>query len=247
MRDGSRGFILFVKMIWAKKRFTILQRDWFRCSYCGKNWKDVTLEIDHIIPKSNWWSDNIENLTTCCRECNIGKWWKEIQEHSKDLYKEKLKDAVKELKNHLYQLWNNKYKLGTIDNKTVALISIYCSDAIMWSDNVKYKSYLDYPPLYWKWSPYWEDWKNVDVKKMDVLFQKWGEFCDDIISCILWEEKMWVNCIFEDDILEDDHRTNKDAPMYSRLNYQLWYLLKWEVSDYVLRKYVLSYKSLCDD
>lgn len=234
-------------MIWAKKRFWVLQRDWFRCSYCGKKWKDVSLEVDHIIPKSKWGKDTIDNLTTCCRECNIWKWSETIKEHWKNLYKHKLRDTVKELKEYIYSLWNNKYKLWQIDKNTVALISIYCDNWIMWQDWMKYKSYLDYPPLYSKWSPYWENWEDVDIKKMDILFQKWWEFCDDIISCILLDEKTHIEYIFEDHILIDEHRSNKQAPMSSRLNYELWKMLKWEVSDYVLIKYVLSYKSLSDD
>jgi hypothetical protein len=56
-----------------KLRFTILQRDQFRCVYCGNKAPDVVLHIDHIHPKSKGGEDVIENLVTSCLDCNIGK------------------------------------------------------------------------------------------------------------------------------------------------------------------------------
>ena len=55
-------------------RFRILQRDGFRCQYCGRTAKDdVKLEIDHIRPTCEGGSDEASNLITSCFECNRSK------------------------------------------------------------------------------------------------------------------------------------------------------------------------------
>jgi len=58
------------------QRFKILQRDGFTCQYCGAApWKDknITLEVDHIFPRSLGGGDEEDNLITACRDCNQGK------------------------------------------------------------------------------------------------------------------------------------------------------------------------------
>ena len=57
-------------------RFRILERDGFRCQYCGRSPKDdnsVVLHIDHIFPVSKGGTDKESNLITSCKECNLGK------------------------------------------------------------------------------------------------------------------------------------------------------------------------------
>lgn len=58
-----------------KLRFEIFQRDKFTCQYCGrtKDGDKVKLELDHIVPVSKGGTDEINNLTTSCRDCNQGK------------------------------------------------------------------------------------------------------------------------------------------------------------------------------
>jgi len=55
-------------------RFSILQRDNFRCQYCGKTAQDdVKLEVDHIMPLCKGGLDEDSNLITACFECNRSK------------------------------------------------------------------------------------------------------------------------------------------------------------------------------
>jgi hypothetical protein len=54
-------------------RFEILKRDDFKCQYCGRTSKEVTLEVDHIIAKAQGGSDLPENLLAACFDCNRGK------------------------------------------------------------------------------------------------------------------------------------------------------------------------------
>ena len=58
----------------AGLRWLILKRDNYRCVLCGKGSEDnVKLEVDHIIPVSEWGRTEESNLRTLCRECNRGK------------------------------------------------------------------------------------------------------------------------------------------------------------------------------
>lgn len=59
--------------ITKKLRFEVFKRDDFKCAYCGKSPPEVTLEIDHIHPKSKGGKDDINNYITACFDCNRGK------------------------------------------------------------------------------------------------------------------------------------------------------------------------------
>lgn len=56
-----------------RTRFEIFKRDGFSCRYCGRTPPDVLLHVDHIVPRSDDGSDDPENLTTACQDCNLGK------------------------------------------------------------------------------------------------------------------------------------------------------------------------------
>jgi len=59
-----------------KLRFRVLQRDNFKCCFCGSSpAKDpaIELHIDHILPWSNGGETVIDNLQTLCSKCNLGK------------------------------------------------------------------------------------------------------------------------------------------------------------------------------
>ena len=59
-----------------KLRFTVLQKDDFRCRSCGaspaKN-PGIELHVDHIVPWSKGGETEIMNLQTLCSKCNLGK------------------------------------------------------------------------------------------------------------------------------------------------------------------------------
>lgn len=55
-------------------RFRVLERDGFRCRYCGKGAaQGALLEVDHVHPRSHGGRDSHENLVTACSSCNGGK------------------------------------------------------------------------------------------------------------------------------------------------------------------------------
>lgn len=64
-----------IKNSFLKLRFEIFKKDNFMCQYCGRNPKDnkCKLVIDHIIPRALGGTNDINNLTTSCESCNLGK------------------------------------------------------------------------------------------------------------------------------------------------------------------------------
>jgi len=68
-QENSRNISLSV-------RLKVLNRDNFRCVFCGKSpATDIgtKLHLDHIKPFSKGGKSIIENLQTLCEECNLGK------------------------------------------------------------------------------------------------------------------------------------------------------------------------------
>lgn len=59
-----------------RMRFSIYERDGYRCRKCGVNGrynKYVQLEIDHIIPIAKGGKTTYDNLQTLCHRCNVEK------------------------------------------------------------------------------------------------------------------------------------------------------------------------------
>ena len=59
----------------AQLRFRILQRDGFRCRYCGRSGDapGVVLHVDHVVSVAAGGTTSEDNLRTACEECNLGK------------------------------------------------------------------------------------------------------------------------------------------------------------------------------
>ena len=71
------------------QRFRVLERDGYRCVYCGNTPNEARLVVDHIFPQSKLIKSagNMDvNLVTACEICNSGKSDRKI---------ERLPDAVK--------------------------------------------------------------------------------------------------------------------------------------------------------
>ena len=56
-----------------KMRFSIYQRDGYRCCICGRGQKNNLLEIDHIKPIAKGGKSTYDNLQTLCQRCNQNK------------------------------------------------------------------------------------------------------------------------------------------------------------------------------
>ena len=86
------------KSIGNGKRFNVLNRDNFTCTYCGRSRDEdnVKLEIDHIVPVTKGGTNSEDNLTTSCYECNRGKGVKLLNKSDKSL---RLRQAIYKQKN----------------------------------------------------------------------------------------------------------------------------------------------------
>lgn len=56
-----------------KMRFSIYERDGYRCRRCGVSQRYALLEIDHIIPIAKGGKSTYQNLQTLCHRCNTEK------------------------------------------------------------------------------------------------------------------------------------------------------------------------------
>lgn len=66
-------------------RWKTLERDGFRCHYCGESPHrnpDIILHADHIIPKSKGGINALSNLITSCSKCNFSKGDSELTEEN---------------------------------------------------------------------------------------------------------------------------------------------------------------------
>jgi 5-methylcytosine-specific restriction endonuclease McrA len=57
----------------SPNRVNILWRDNHKCQYCGNNFPDPQLTMDHVIPKSRGGQNTWDNLVTACKKCNQKK------------------------------------------------------------------------------------------------------------------------------------------------------------------------------
>jgi len=75
LKENSRNISLSL-------RLKVLNRDNFRCVFCGKSPATdfgTKLHIDHSVPFSKGGKSTLENLQTLCEECNLGKSDSEIE------------------------------------------------------------------------------------------------------------------------------------------------------------------------
>lgn len=54
-------------------KFEVLERDHYRCVYCGATALDARLEVDHYQPVASGGTNDLWNLVTACSSCNRGK------------------------------------------------------------------------------------------------------------------------------------------------------------------------------
>lgn len=61
------------KHISTRTRFEVLKRDGFTCQYCGRKAPNVELHVDHVQAVVRGGKNDMDNLTSACADCNLGK------------------------------------------------------------------------------------------------------------------------------------------------------------------------------
>jgi hypothetical protein len=84
--ESGREFVAKQKAtINSTKRYAVFYRSGFKCQACGASPNtnnNVTLHVDHILPKSLGGTESVDNLQTLCMPCNISKGNKFIFNHN---------------------------------------------------------------------------------------------------------------------------------------------------------------------
>ena len=70
-----------------RHRWRILERDGFRCIYCGATpWDDnAKLHLDHIVPLVDDGKSTASNIVTSCKSCNISKNKRPIRKETREV------------------------------------------------------------------------------------------------------------------------------------------------------------------
>lgn len=120
-------------------RFEVFKRDDFRCQYCGRQTPSVILQIDHIVPRSQGGSDEINNLVTSCTDCNLGKsnvpLWKKrgVDDRIKEI--ELLRERQEQIEWYEQVKRQLKEKEDASLDQLNQLWSTRCNRKFGWSDN----------------------------------------------------------------------------------------------------------------
>jgi hypothetical protein len=61
------------RAISKRTRVLLLQRDGYRCRFCGTTAAEARLHVDHVMPRTRGGTDTLDNLATLCEDCNTGK------------------------------------------------------------------------------------------------------------------------------------------------------------------------------
>jgi len=152
----------------------VLERDQYRCVYCGvesnasleDNKKTARLSIDHIIPAARGGKTTVENLATCCRQCNMEKSDRTPQEWGMEMGF--LSDGL------------------IFDGKTVARLSRKKSDRVFSSLTLPFKELRKDDNVSDAMEEAWQDWCRYrsEIKKpmtrttteqLSKKLAEWGE------------------------------------------------------------------------
>lgn len=110
------------KSITKKLRFEVFKRDSFSCQYCGESAPSVILHIDHIKPVAKGGSNDIANLITSCKSCNLGKSDRVLSDSSVVKKSKKQLDLVNDRRNQLKMMLEWQQELSQIEDEEIQAI-----------------------------------------------------------------------------------------------------------------------------
>jgi 5-methylcytosine-specific restriction endonuclease McrA len=130
-------------------RFEIFKRDHFMCVYCGRTPPEVVLEVDHLEPVAAGGSDNPANLFTACRECNLGKSDRRIENALPQVRPEEIDEMAERVEQmRAYQEWRRQYEARLrleLDALYQAWIDEFGGHVVEGEDGRSYECDVDFP------------------------------------------------------------------------------------------------------
>jgi len=103
------------KPIPKKLRFEVFKRDKFTCQYCGAKAPDVILHVDHIVPVAEGGDNDMLNLVTACRDCNLGKGKRMLSDDAVVSAKRNQLDELAERREQIQMMY--EWELSLIDSE----------------------------------------------------------------------------------------------------------------------------------
>lgn len=116
-------------------RFEVFKRDSFTCQYCGRMATDVVLEVDHIKPVSKGGNNDLLNLVTSCKECNLGKSNVELSDDTAVKRQERQMLELAEKKEQLEMMLQWRAGLNDLEEDMVNAVANVFSDNTRWGVN----------------------------------------------------------------------------------------------------------------
>lgn len=123
------------KPISKRMRFEVFKRDSFTCQYCGRMAPDVVLEVDHIKPVSKGGKNELLNLVTSCKECNLGKSNVELSDDTAVKKQERQLLELAEKKEQLEMMLKWREGLTDLEGDMVEAVAKVFSDNTKWGVN----------------------------------------------------------------------------------------------------------------
>lgn len=184
------------KAIPPKVRFQVLNRDNFECKYCWlKAWNWVQLQVDHIIPVIDWWTNDLWNLITSCFECNSWKWKTKKENHSKNIYKTKEDEEKLRIKNIFQEKWNIN-QLWLIDKNTYILLMRFISECMKsWLEStismIAYQNLKSIEDIYIDYRIGWEFCESVLRSSWVDWYFPYEDYNWSILEYVMWDFWRW--------------------------------------------------------
>lgn len=110
------------KSLSKKLRFEVFKRDSFTCQYCGGKAPDVLLHVDHIEPVSKGGDDDILNLITSCKACNLGKGARRLSDTTVMDKRHEQLEELQERKEQLEMMFDWQSALTDLDEHALDLL-----------------------------------------------------------------------------------------------------------------------------
>ncbi len=110
------------RKIGPKIRFEVFKRDNFKCQYCGNSAPDVILHVDHIIPVAEKGSNDLTNLITSCKQCNLGKGARMLDDNTVVEKQRKQMEELNERRQQLKMIVKWREELNKLEDEKVGYI-----------------------------------------------------------------------------------------------------------------------------